>query len=359
MDDAFDVVIAGASFAGLAVACQLRGHRVLLVDRNEIGAGEVSACGTILRTLEYWGLAETVLQRYRHLIIHTPHGTIPFASPYEWCTFDYSSACRILYRRSGAAFLKAPVTGVQDGTVLTRHGPFRPRCIVEATGWRAALASSLAPGYVRQELMNSAVETRLPLKPGDPAGALHFWYMPGKAKRAIGWVFPRGEVAGIGVGSYRSRGNLKRRLVRFARRLDHVPDRIHGNCFPSALRAPTAGPLFVVGDAAGMCLGLTGEGIRPALFFGEACGHVVRRVADGELSLEEGLAEYDSFVRSYRIYFRCLTAVQSIFTSLPAWWFHRFARMLSHDRVRPWAFDTYWRLTRRWGETTHPADEAN
>ncbi len=50
--DAYDVVIAGASFAGLAVASQLRGCRVLLVDRKPVGTGQTSACGTTLRLME-------------------------------------------------------------------------------------------------------------------------------------------------------------------------------------------------------------------------------------------------------------------------------------------------------------------
>jgi glycine/D-amino acid oxidase-like deaminating enzyme len=41
----WDVIIAGASFAGLAAAVELAGsHRVLLIDRDQIGASQTSAC---------------------------------------------------------------------------------------------------------------------------------------------------------------------------------------------------------------------------------------------------------------------------------------------------------------------------
>ena len=42
----FDVLICGASFAGLAVARELRatGARVLVLDRYEIGVRQTSAC---------------------------------------------------------------------------------------------------------------------------------------------------------------------------------------------------------------------------------------------------------------------------------------------------------------------------
>ena len=42
----YDAIIAGASFAGLATAMQLRGYRVLLIDQYPVGAHQMSACGT-------------------------------------------------------------------------------------------------------------------------------------------------------------------------------------------------------------------------------------------------------------------------------------------------------------------------
>ncbi|MFQ6116804.1 MAG: FAD-dependent oxidoreductase, partial [Candidatus Bipolaricaulia bacterium] len=44
MEYDYDVVIVGASFAGLSVASQLHGA-VLLIDKNDPGAHQTSACG--------------------------------------------------------------------------------------------------------------------------------------------------------------------------------------------------------------------------------------------------------------------------------------------------------------------------
>lgn len=52
----YDVIIAGASFAGLAVTAQLWGKRVLLLDRKPIGMGQTSARGTLVCTLQALGL---------------------------------------------------------------------------------------------------------------------------------------------------------------------------------------------------------------------------------------------------------------------------------------------------------------
>lgn len=47
----YDVIIAGASFAGLAVANRLDCN-VLLLDRNNIGEHNTSACASITRFIE-------------------------------------------------------------------------------------------------------------------------------------------------------------------------------------------------------------------------------------------------------------------------------------------------------------------
>ena len=53
-----DVLICGASFAGLAVARELArtGADVLVIDRYEIGERQTSACGIPTRWLEVMGL---------------------------------------------------------------------------------------------------------------------------------------------------------------------------------------------------------------------------------------------------------------------------------------------------------------
>lgn len=52
----YDVVTAGASFARLVVAAQLRGKRVLLLDRKPVGTGQTLACETPVCTVGALGL---------------------------------------------------------------------------------------------------------------------------------------------------------------------------------------------------------------------------------------------------------------------------------------------------------------
>lgn len=345
----YDVIIAGASFAGLAVANQLRGHRVLLIDRKPVGTGQTSACGTILQVLRYWDLEHTVQRAHDRLELHTQWGAYRFDSPYAWCTFDYRKLCETLFERSGAEFLQASISHARDGVVYTNHGARRARCLVDATGWRAVLAASLEPDTPR-DAKNFGIETIRPLPERTRLSleTLHFWYLPQDVDGGVGWVFPRRETASIGMASYFGATHLRRPLADFAGRFDVHPDGLHGTYFPRRLRKPTAGRIFVVGDSAGMCLGLTGEGIRPALFFGEACGRTIHRVLDGQISREGGLRAYRAFVHDRRLFFAFFSWAQALLTRVPARWIDGLAGIVRQDALRPWVLDQYWGLTRSW-----------
>ena len=80
-----DVLICGASFAGLAVARELAGSGadVLIVDRYEIGERQTSACGIPTEWLRRLGLMDAERQRFDTLVMHTPHGDHPLPAPLD------------------------------------------------------------------------------------------------------------------------------------------------------------------------------------------------------------------------------------------------------------------------------------
>src|SRR5256714_15197845 len=79
-----DVLICGASFAGLAVARELAGTgaEVLVIDRYEIGERQTSACGIPTGWLHALGLEESLQPTFGELVIHTPHATGPYDLPW-------------------------------------------------------------------------------------------------------------------------------------------------------------------------------------------------------------------------------------------------------------------------------------
>src|ERR671931_2320427 len=93
-----DVLICGASFAGLAVARELAGSgaRVLIVDRYEIGERQTSACAAPTAWLDALGLRDSIRQTFSELVIHTPFVTSRYALPWTFSTFDYRTLCALL-----------------------------------------------------------------------------------------------------------------------------------------------------------------------------------------------------------------------------------------------------------------------
>jgi flavin-dependent dehydrogenase len=70
------------------------------------------------------------------------------------------------------------------------------------------------------------------------------------------------------------------------------------------------GPIFAVGDAAGHCFGLTGEGIRPALVFATKCGQLLRQVIEGRITAEQARREYARYVAIRSPYLQLVRALQ-------------------------------------------------
>src|ERR1700719_2852585 len=90
-----DVLICGASFAGLTVARELAGSgaRVLVLDRYEIGVRQTSACAAPTGWLGALGLQDSIKQTFGELVIHTPHTSVRMDLPWEFSTFDYRILC--------------------------------------------------------------------------------------------------------------------------------------------------------------------------------------------------------------------------------------------------------------------------
>jgi flavin-dependent dehydrogenase len=364
----YDVVIAGASFAGLAVASQVRG-RVLLLDHQPIGEGQTSACGTTVAALEALGALSTIQQVHETLVLHLlpasgAERVLTYRLPYRYCTFDYRALCRLLgerLQRRGVEFRQARVLGWHDGVVETTAGAVQGRCVVDASGWRAVLASSIDGEYVRRDRLSCGLEAELPQATGRYAHGLHFWAGQGTIWPGYAWSFPCGETARLGVIAYGERSpgrpaaapqaagaaskGLREALDAFLdgpaapywspdgrrpwRRGAGAPTagrHLHGGFLPAAPRRPVCGPVFVVGDAAGQCFGLTGEGIRPALAFAVRCGQLLQQVVEGTLTVEQGRRRYAGYVRRRLPYFWLMRALQGLVSRMTDRGLARYSR---------------------------------
>src|SRR4051794_4075896 len=137
-----DVLVCGASFAGLAVARELRatGADVLVVDRYEIGERQTSACAAPTELLRNMGLEGSIRQTFETLVVHTPEVSRRWPLPWSFSTFDYRELCRLLWEQCGdAEFDTAKVEGRPGNVVPPARGALEAPLIVAALGWRGVL----------------------------------------------------------------------------------------------------------------------------------------------------------------------------------------------------------------------------
>jgi len=344
----YDVIIAGASFAGLAVARELKG-KILLIDKDEIGTHQTSACGTLVGTLEKFGCQDLVLQTFDPIFVNVAGQDIPLKFGYDFCTFNYPDLCRALLKYVDAEIVKAKVKAAKGNFVVTNKGDFEGRILVDATGWRGILARSALNNlnkemiHINKKRLNFGFETVHPASNYEFNEKLKFYWNPNSLRKGITWIFPAGEEVRFGIGSYVGDTKLKLKLETFMNDFQlQTNNAFHGGYFTHKLREPTAGSIFLAGDSAGHCLPLTGEGIRPALYFGQKCGQVIRQIMKKEMTLENGLEQYRDFVLKHRQGYRGLYRLQKLFSNVPDFLTAKVLKYLSQPRIFPRLAKSYW-----------------
>jgi menaquinone-9 beta-reductase len=338
LDRDCDVLICGASFAGLAIARELAGSGadVMLIDRYEIGERQTSACGIPTGWLTALGLQEAMQQTFGELVLHTPHITVRYDLPWTFSTFDYRSLCGLLAEQGAFTFETAKVQQRDGDVVVTDRGPIRAPLIVDALGWRRVLGVG-ANVQPPDALLSRGLEVH-PFGGGED---LEVWIDRSYVPAGYGWSFPAGEELRIGVGSFDPRFHVREPTVRLAEDLNADTVRYQGNWIPHALRPATEDGVFFVGDSAGHCLPLTAEGIRTALYFGLACGRELRRVIDGEQSRAEALARYHQFSAAHARPFDWMLRVQRLVPRVAPGLLAPALRGMGAKRFVDWSFEHY------------------
>jgi flavin-dependent dehydrogenase len=338
LDERADVLICGASFAGLAVARELAGSGadVLVVDRYEIGERATSACAAPTVWLEAMGVERAIRQEIPCMAFHTPHGSARFRLPWSWSSFDYRELCHALWEQCDARFEIAKVEGRTSETVLTDRGTLTAPLIVDALGWRRVLA----PGANVQP-PEAAISRGLEVHPHGAGVDLDVWIDRSLVRKGYAWSVPaRGEQR-VGVGSYEPRDHVKEPTKEIARRLDVDAVRYQGNWFPHRLRPATEDGVFFAGDSAGHCFPLSGEGIRTAFYFGIAAGREIRAVHDREKTRERALDDYRRFSAEHAPAFARALTLQRAIPRIPPRALTALLSVVGRERLCRRAFTWY------------------
>ena len=343
LDRDCDVVICGASFAGLAIARELAGSgaEVLVIDRYEIGERQTSACGIPTSWLEVLGLQAAHQQTFGELVVHTPHVTVRLDLPWTFSTFDYRTLCSELAAQGDFEFETATVQGItRNGSAARRihtdRGEIRARLVVDAMGWRRVLG-----GGEPIQPPDAYLSRGLEVHPHGSGPDLEIWIDRSYVPAGYGWSFPADGEVRVGVGSFDPRFHVKEPTVRLAAELERDAVRYQGNWIPHRIRDATEGGVFFVGDSAGHCLPLTAEGIRTALYFGIACGRELRGVIAGDRTPAAALANYGAFSAAHRLKFEWMLRAQQLVPRIPPRLLAAALRGASVKRFVDWSFGHY------------------
>jgi flavin-dependent dehydrogenase len=335
-----DVLICGASFAGLTVARELRaaGARVLLLDRYEIGERQTSACAAPTEWLRNMGVEASIRQTFGSLLVHTPRvARARWTLPWTFSTFDYPQLCEGLFEQAGEAeFDTAKVQARTGSTVHTDRGDVTAPLIVDALGWRRVLGAG-----ENVQPPEAALSRGLEVHPHGCGEDLELWIDRRYVDAGYGWSFPARDELRIGVGSFDPRDPVKQPTLRLVEDVAASPDGYQGNWIPHRLRPAVEDGVFFAGDSAGHCLPLTAEGIRTAFYFGIAVGRELRAVLDGRLTRDEALARYGAFSATHRWKFEAMYAGQQSIRHLHGRPLDALTRVFTRPRVAEFAFRHY------------------
>jgi menaquinone-9 beta-reductase len=337
-----DVLICGASFAGLAVARELAGSgaRVLMIDRYEVGERQTSACGIPTGWLSALELTGSLRQTFDALVVHTPYRTARWQLPWSFSTFDYRALCAEMRGHADDGELEfetATVTGRRGDAVQTDRGELRAPLIVDALGWRRVL-SNAAP----IQPPNARLSRGLEVHPRGSGEEMELWLDARYVRAGYAWSFPAADELRVGVGSFWPAHHVKEPTVRLADDLGLAPQGYQGNWIPHQLRGAVEDGVFFAGDSAGHCLPLTAEGIRTAIYFGLACGRELRAVIEGRARRGQALERYGAFSEAHRRKFALLLAVQRAIGQLtPSRATTALVRAFENRRLAAWAFSRY------------------
>lgn len=364
----YDVLICGASFAGLAIARELAGAtrvdgtpaRVLMIDRYEIGERQTSACGVPTGWLEALDLMGAHRQTFSELVIATPHGTTRWPIPWTFSTFDYPELCSLLAAQGDAEFETAKVDGRTGNTVHTDRGDLTAPLIVDCLGWRRVLAAGDPPsrkgrapedgrpqrgaGDPAYQPPDAPLSRGLEVHPGGQSPDLKVWIDRSIVPEGYGWIFPAGDELRIGVGSFDPKFHVKDNTVKLAGDLGADAVGFQGNWIPHKLRDAVEDGIFFAGDSAGHCLPLTAEGIRTALYFGVACGRELRSVLEGDKTREQALGSYFTFSASHEWKYRWLLRGQKLLPRIHPPLAQRIIEAGNRPSFLNWSFGHYWNI---------------
>lgn len=280
--ETFDVIVIGAGPGGLRCATILarQGLSVLILERQDTIGAKICAGGIPFHALRELKIPPNLYEAsFPDQLVITPwqRARLRFAEPViTTVNRERLGAWQAAKAQEAGACLRknTSVLAIHNHFVDTTSGQFAyRRALVGADG-----SSSMVRRYLKIGATKIGAGINYQISGQWPDMEWHL--DKNQFSSGYAWIFPHHNSTSIGAYADRndlSAATLKNRLLRWAktRDIDLEGHKAQAATINFDYRGWNFNPIFLVGDAAGLASGFTGEGIYPAIISGETVAHTI------------------------------------------------------------------------------------
>jgi geranylgeranyl reductase len=291
-DNIYDVIIIGAGPAGLTAGKFLasRNKKILILEKNNIAGDKICAGGLTLKDFKKIRVPDSVITKKfksANLCLNGHCTKFEFNTPWLWtCDRKDIGKWQLEEAQKAGAIVEfnSEVIKIDKESVSLKNGQrLFFKYLIGADGSNSIVRRFIG---LKSEKVGAGMHY---LVTGSKFNELEVFFDYKKFGPTYAWIFPRGEIASVGVGINPKFSKSDKIKIEFDNWCQEHGIDVKKYKFESALinydyQGVEFGNIFLAGDAAGLANGVTGEGIYAAILSGK---EVAYKIINPDYDLKE------------------------------------------------------------------------